>query len=101
GGVLSYSVARRSREMGIRLALGAPARAVRRLIVSDGIRLASVGVALGLFAAAGVTRALRSLLFEVSATEPAVFAIAAVALAAVAVAASWIPARTATRVDPV
>ena len=87
--------------MGIRLALGAPAKAVRLLIIRDGIRLASVGVALGLFGAVVATRTLRSLLFEVSATEPAVFAIAAVALAAVAVAASWIPARAATRVDPV
>ena len=100
-GVLSYSVARRSREMGIRLALGAPAEAVWLLIVRDGARLAAIGVALGLAGAFAVTRTLRSLLFEVSATEPAVFAIAALALAAVAVAASWIPARAATRVDPV
>jgi len=100
-GVLSYSVARRSREMGIRLALGAPANAVRLLIIRDGFRLASVGVALGLFGAVVATRTLRALLFEVTATEPAVFAIAAVALAAVAAAASWIPARAATHVDPV
>ncbi|HJZ74137.1 MAG TPA: ABC transporter permease [Vicinamibacterales bacterium] len=100
-GVLSYSVARRSREMGIRLALGAPAEAVRRLIVGDGVRLAGGGVALGLVGAFAVTRTLRSLLFGVSTTEPAVFAIAALALAAVAIAASWAPARAATRVDPV
>jgi putative ABC transport system permease protein len=100
-GVLSYSVARRSREMGIRLALGAPRGAVWLLIVGDGARLAAIGVAAGLAGAVTVTRTLRSLLFEVSATEPAVFATAAVALAAVAIAASWIPARAATRVDPV
>jgi putative ABC transport system permease protein len=93
-------VARRSREMGIRLALGAPADAVRLLIVGDGARLAAAGIALGLAGAFAVTRTLRALLFEVSATEPAVFAAAAIALAAVAIAASWIPARAATRVDP-
>ncbi|HKB09330.1 MAG TPA: FtsX-like permease family protein [Vicinamibacterales bacterium] len=86
---------------GIRLALGAPAEAVWRLIVGDGLRLAAVGVALALAGAAAVTRTLRSLLFEVSATEPAVFAIAALALAGVAIAASWIPGHAATRVDPV
>jgi putative ABC transport system permease protein len=77
--------------MGIRLALGAPAEAVWLLIVRDGARPAGTGVALGLAGAFAVTRTLRSLRFEVSATEPAVFAVAGLALAAVAVAASWIP----------
>jgi predicted permease len=99
-GVLSYSVTRRSREMAIRMALGAPAGAVRSLIVRDGGRLAVVGVALGLVAAYGATRALGSLLFGVSATEPAVFGAAAAVLALVALCASWIPAHTATKVDP-
>lgn len=99
-GVLSYSVSRRSREMGVRMALGAPPGAVRALIVRDGGRLAAAGVALGLAGSYVATRALSSLLFGVSATEPAVFAAAAVLLAAVALAASWLPARAATRIDP-
>jgi putative ABC transport system permease protein len=99
-GVLSYSVTRRSREMGIRMALGAPARAVWSLIVRDGGRLAAVGVALGLAGAYAATRTLGSLLFDVSATDPLVFLAAAATLILVALAASWIPARAATKVDP-
>ena len=99
-GVLSYSVSRRSREMGIRMALGAPAGAVRSLIVRDGGRLAAVGVCLGLVAAYAATRVLGSLLFGVSATDPKVFVAAAGVLAGVAMAASWIPAHAATKVDP-
>jgi putative ABC transport system permease protein len=99
-GVLSYSVSRRTREMGIRLALGAPTASVRRLVVHEGGRLAAAGIGLGLVVAALVTRALGSLLFGVSAREPAIFSAAAVTLMAVALAASWIPARTATGVDP-
>jgi predicted permease len=99
-GVLSYSVSRRSREMGIRMALGAPARSVRALIVRDGGRLAFAGVLLGLVGAYAATRTLGSLLYGVSATEPAVFAAAVAILIVVALAASWIPARAATKVDP-
>jgi putative ABC transport system permease protein len=99
-GVLSYAVQRRSREMGIRMALGAPAGAVRALIVRDGGRLAIVGVVLGLAGAYGATRALQVLLFDVSATDPIVFTTCAVGLALVALAASWMPARAATRVNP-
>jgi predicted permease len=99
-GVLSYSVTRRSREMGIRMALGAPARAVWSLIVRDGGRLALAGVLLGLVGAYTATRALRSLLFDISATDPLVFTAAAATLILVALAASWIPARAATKVDP-
>jgi putative ABC transport system permease protein len=99
-GVLSYSVSRRSREMGIRMALGAPAAAVRSMIVRDGGRLAVIGLVLGFAGAIAATRFLRSLLFEVSATEPLVFAAAAAVLALVAVMASWIPAHAATKVDP-
>jgi putative ABC transport system permease protein len=86
--------------MGIRMALGAPARAVWSLVLRDGARLAGIGVALGLAGAYGATRVLQSLLFGVSTTDPIVFGSAAVTLAAVALAASWIPARAATRVDP-
>src|SRR5258708_16595554 len=94
-GVLSYSVSRRSRsrEMGIRMALGAPQRAVRSMIVRDGGRLAVIGIALGCVVATTATRFLQSLLFDVSATEPLVFAAAAAVLVGVALVASWIPAR--------
>jgi predicted permease len=100
-GVLSYSVQRRRREMGIRMALGAPAGAVRTLVVRDGGRLATVGVVLGLVGAYAATRALQVLLFGVSATDPVVYAACAATLAFVALAASWIPARAATKVNPI
>lgn len=99
-GVLSYSVSRRRREMGIRMALGAPAASVRTLIVRDGGRLAALGIVVGCVGAYAATRVLRSLLFEVSATEPLVFVSAASVLGLVAMAASWIPARAATRANP-
>jgi predicted permease len=99
-GVLSYSVSRRSREIGIRMALGATTGAVRALVVRDGARLAAMGVAMGLLGAYATTGALASLLFGVSTTEPRVFAAAALTLATVALLATWLPARAATRVDP-
>ena len=99
-GVLSYAVSRRRREMGIRMALGAPAGTVRSMVVRDGGRLALAGIVFGSAGAIGATRFLRSLLFGVSALEPAIFAAAAAVLAGVAIAASWIPARTATKFDP-
>jgi predicted permease len=99
-GVLSYAVTARGRELGIRMALGASTGSVRRLVVGDGGRLALAGLALGLPAGLAATRALGSLLYGVSATEPMVFAAAAGVLGAAALAASWIPARTATKVDP-
>jgi predicted permease len=99
-GVLSYSVSRRRREMGIRMALGAPAGAIRSMIVRDGGRLVVFGVALGLGGAFAATRFLRSLLFGVSTTEPLVFAAASAVIAGTAMLASWIPARAATRADP-
>ena len=99
-GVLSYAVSRRTREMGIRLALGATPLSVRSMILRDGGRLVVAGVVLGCAGAIAVTRFLSSLLFEVRATEPVVFAAAAAVLAIVAVLASWIPAHAATEVDP-
>ena len=99
-GVLTYSVSRRTREMGIRMALGAPARAVRSMIVWDGARLAAIGIGVGAVTALAATRSLQSLLFGVSATEPLVFAGAASVLGCVAIVASWIPARRATKADP-
>jgi len=99
-GVLSYSVAQRTREMGIRLALGATPWGVLGLVVGDAFRLVGAGVAIGLAAALGLTQLLRSLLFGVSATDPATYAALPVLLCAVALAASAIAARRATSVDP-
>jgi putative ABC transport system permease protein len=99
-GVLSYSVAQRHREIGIRLALGAPAASVRRLILKDAGMLAVTGIVIGTAVAAIGTRLMESLLYRTSATDPSIFAGAAVLLAFVAVAASWIPGRMAQRVDP-
>ena len=99
-GVLSYSVSRRRREMGIRMSLGAPAGAIRSMIMRDGGRLVVTGVALGLVGAFSATRFLRLLLFGVSTTEPVVFTAAAAVIVCTATLASWIPARAATQADP-
>jgi len=99
-GVLSYAVTRRRRELGIRMALGAPASAILAMVVKDGGRLAGAGVVLGVVGAYGATRLLGSLLFGVSATDPFIFSAAASTLVIVALAATLIPARAATRVDP-
>jgi predicted permease len=99
-GVMAYSVAQRTREIGIRLALGAQARDVQALIVRRGMAMALCGVALGLFASAAVTKTMRNLLFGVNPTDPPTFAAVASLLIAVAALACWIPARRATKVDP-
>ncbi|HZI14641.1 MAG TPA: ABC transporter permease [Myxococcus sp.] len=99
--VMSYAVAQRTREMGIRMALGARGADVLRLVVGHGFRLALVGVAVGMFAAWGLTRLLGTLLEGVSATDPVTFGLVALALGGVAVFASYLPARRAVRVDPV
>ncbi|HKU63053.1 MAG TPA: ABC transporter permease [Gemmatimonadales bacterium] len=100
-GVLSYIVAERTREIGVRMALGAQAGRVQRMVVGQGARVLAVGVALGLLAAAGSTRALRSLLFEVEALDPIAFLAVAGAMVLVGLLAAWVPARRASRVDPV
>ena len=100
-GVLSYSVSRRQREMGIRLALGAPTSAVRALVVREGAAIALVGALVGLAGAFATTRALGTLLYGITARDPMTFAVAAAVLIAIALLASWIPARTATRIDPI
>ena len=100
-GVISYSVSQRSREIGIRIALGAQAAAVTRMFVTHGLALSAVGVAIGLAVAFSVTRLMSSLLFEVSAVDPATYAMVSVALVAAALLASYLPALRATRVDPI
>jgi putative ABC transport system permease protein len=99
-GVISYTVTQRTREIGIRIALGAERHDVLRLVVGQGTVLAVSGVAVGLGGALALTRVMRSLLFGVSATDPLIFAGAALFLAAVAMLASYIPARRAMSVDP-
>jgi ABC-type antimicrobial peptide transport system permease subunit len=99
-GVLSYAVTLRRREIAIRLALGAQQREVRGQFVRKGVLLAAFGIAVGLAAAAGVTRLMASLLYEVEPVDPLTYAVVAVALVAVAALASYVPARRASAVDP-
>jgi putative ABC transport system permease protein len=99
-GVLSYGVAQRRREFGIRLALGAQASQVTRVVVRDALTLAVIGVALGTSVALPVTRLLSGLLYEISPTDPATFVGVGVLVVVVAAVAAWFPARRATRIDP-
>ncbi len=99
-GVISYSVAQRTHEIGVRLALGAQHQDILWLIVGRGQALTLAGILLGLAVSIAMTRILSSLLYEVSATDPTVFAAIALLLVAVALVACFIPARRALRVDP-
>ncbi len=99
-GLIAYSVTQRTQELGIRIALGAQRRDVLRLVLAQGTRLTFLGVAIGVFAALALSRLLATLLFGVSATDPLTFAGVAALLAVVALLACFIPARRATRVDP-
>jgi len=99
-GVTGYAVAQRTRELGIRMALGARGADVVNLLMRESLRRVAVGVGLGLLAAFGVTRALSAMLFEVAPHDAVTFAATALLLVAVALVATWVPARRATKVDP-
>ncbi|MFN2533008.1 MAG: ABC transporter permease [Pyrinomonadaceae bacterium] len=99
-GMLSYSVAERRQEIGIRMALGAPPQSVLLLVIRQGLKLASVGVLMGLAAAFGLTRFMRSLLFQVESSDQETYLMVGLLLLVVAFVACWIPARRATRIEP-
>jgi putative ABC transport system permease protein len=99
-GVMSYSVSRRSYEIGLRLSLGATPAHIRRMVVGQGVALSATGLMIGLATAFALTRVMSKLLFGVSATDPSTFVAIPLLLAAIGVLASWLPARRATRIDP-
>lgn len=99
-GVMAYSVAQRTHEVGLRMALGAQRSDVMKLIVGQGMKLALLGVVLGVIASFGLTRLMSRLLFDVNATDPVTFAVIAVVMLLTALLACWLPARRATKVDP-
>jgi putative ABC transport system permease protein len=100
-GVLSYSVSQRRQEIGVRVALGAARKDVLRLIVGQGLTLAGIGILVGIVGALGVTQFIKTLLYNVTASDPASFTIVAIFLAVVAIVASYVPARRALAVDPI
>jgi putative ABC transport system permease protein len=97
---MSYAVSRRTREIGVRMALGAEPRAVLRLVVGQGMGVALAGAGVGLVAALLLTRMMAGILYGVRPTDPVTYVTVAAVLLAIALAASWIPARRAARIDP-
>jgi ABC-type antimicrobial peptide transport system permease subunit len=100
-GVLSYLVGQRTQEIGVRMALGAQRMTVLRMVLSDGARMTMIGVGIGFIAALGLTRLMRSMLFGVKPTDPLTFFSVAVVLCVIALLACYLPARRATKVDPI
>ena len=100
-GLMAYSVEQRTQEIGIRMALGAESHNVRNMVIVQGMRLALIGVVIGIAASFGLTRLIATFLFGVKSWDPTVFAIVPIILSAVALFAVWLPARRATRVDPI
>jgi len=100
-GVLSYSVAERTREIGVRMALGATASSVRRMVVSQGARVVLIGAVVGIAVALASTRLLRTLLYGVDVVDPIVFAAMSLTMIGIGMLASYVPARRASGVDPI
>jgi putative ABC transport system permease protein len=100
-GVMAYSVIQRTQEIGIRIALGAQTGNVLKMVLRQGLKLTALGLALGLAAAYALTRYMQSMLFGVKPADPVTFAAIALLVIVVAIAACWIPARRATKVDPI
>jgi predicted permease len=100
-GLMAYSVAQRTQDIGIRLALGAEPASIRNMVIAQGMRLAVAGIVIGLASSFGLTRLLSSFLFGVKPWDPLVFTLAPAILAAIALFAVWLPARRATRIDPI
>jgi ABC-type antimicrobial peptide transport system permease subunit len=99
-GSISYSVGQRTREIGVRVALGADARAITGLVVGDGLRLAAAGALIGGIGAAVATRTLTTMLYGVTASDPLTFAAIVVLVVGIALLAAYVPARRASRIDP-